>query len=109
VPLAIDDFGTGYSSLAYLCRLPVQKIKIDRSFVHELDRNPETQAVVEAIVAMARALGKTIVAEGVETLQQLELVRDLGCHMAQGYLLAEPMPPEAAARLLGVRGRLQPA
>lgn len=109
VPLAIDDFGTGYSSLAYLCRLPVQKIKIDRSFVHELDRNPETQAVVEAIVAMARALGKTIVAEGVETLRQLELVRDLGCHMAQGYLLAEPMPPEAAARLLGVRGRLQPA
>jgi diguanylate cyclase (GGDEF)-like protein len=109
VPLAIDDFGTGYSSLAYLCRLPVQKIKIDRSFVHELDRNPETQAVVEAIVAMARALGKTIVAEGVETLQQLKLVKYLGCHMAQGYLLAEPLPPEAAARLLGVRGRLQPA
>ena len=105
VPLTIDDFGTGYSSIASLRRLPVQKIKIDRSFVHDLDRNPEARAVVQAIVAMGRALGKTIVAEGVETLQQLQLVRDLGCHMAQGFLLAAPMEAQEMARLLRVRGR----
>jgi diguanylate cyclase (GGDEF)-like protein len=105
VPLTIDDFGTGYSSLASLRRLPVQKIKIDRSFVHELDRNHETQAVVRAVVALGRALGKTIVAEGVETLQQLQLVRDLGCHMAQGFLLAAPMEAHKMERLLSVRGR----
>lgn len=105
VPLTVDDFGTGYSSLASLRRLPVQKIKIDRSFVHDLDRNPEAYAVVQAIVAMGRALGKTIVAEGVETLQQLRLVRDLGCHMAQGFLLAAPMEAQEMARLLRVRGR----
>jgi EAL domain-containing protein (putative c-di-GMP-specific phosphodiesterase class I) len=102
VPLAIDDFGTGYSSLAYLRRLPVQKIKIDRSFVRDLDRDPEALAVVKAIVALGHALGKTIVAEGVETPEQLELLRGLGCQMAQGYLLGRPMEAIAAERVLAV-------
>jgi EAL domain-containing protein (putative c-di-GMP-specific phosphodiesterase class I) len=101
VGIAIDDFGTGYSGLAYLKRLPIDTVKIDQSFVRDLTIDPDDAAIVTAITAMARSLNVDVVAEGVETEEQLaELVR-LGCRRAQGYLLAQPMPAAAVARLLG--------
>lgn len=94
VGLAIDDFGTGYSALSYLRRLPVDILKIDRSFVSGLGRNPEDAAIVETVVALANAFGLQTVAEGVETLQQLELLAKLGCQQAQGFNWRPPGPPE---------------
>jgi diguanylate cyclase (GGDEF)-like protein len=93
IRLAIDDFGTGYSSLSYLRRFPVDFVKIDRTFVDGLGIDPEDSAIVAAIIAMARSLGHTVVAEGVETeLQRSELLR-LGCEMGQGFLFARPAAP----------------
>jgi EAL domain-containing protein (putative c-di-GMP-specific phosphodiesterase class I) len=100
VGVAIDDFGTGYSSLGYLRRLPVDALKIDRSFVAGLGEEAPDRAVVEAVTALAHALGKSVTAEGVETPVQLEHVRAAGCDRAQGYFIAEPLPPEAIASLL---------
>ena len=91
VGIAIDDFGTGYSGLAYLKRLPIDTVKIDQSFVRDLTVDPDDAAIVTAIVAMARSLGVDVVAEGVETEEQLEELKRLGCHRAQGFLLARPM------------------
>jgi EAL domain-containing protein (putative c-di-GMP-specific phosphodiesterase class I) len=100
VKLAIDDFGTGYSGLAYLKRLPIDTVKIDQSFVRDLTIDPDDAAIVTAITAMAHSLNVDVVAEGVETEEQLaELVR-LGCRRAQGYLLARPMAASAITRLL---------
>ena len=96
VGIAVDDFGTGYSSLHYLTRLPVDILKIDRSFVAELDETERGSAITEAIITLARILNLTTVAEGIETPGQADRLRDLGCHTAQGYLYAEPLPaPEA--------------
>ena len=95
VAIAIDDFGTGYSSLAYLQEFPVSYIKIDRSFVTPLDDPARDSGVVRAIIEIARALGMTTVAEGIETPTQRERLRDLGCPLAQGFLFARPL--EAAA------------
>jgi EAL domain-containing protein (putative c-di-GMP-specific phosphodiesterase class I) len=92
--MAIDDFGTGYSSLAYLKRLPVDKIKVDRSFIADLPLDAEDKAIVTAIIRMAKALGLRIVAEGVETKAQAELLRGLGCDLLQGYLTGRPMAKE---------------
>ena len=91
VGIAIDDFGTGYSGLAYLKRLPIDTVKIDQSFVRDLTVDPEDAAIVTAIVAMARSLGLHVVAEGIETQEQLDELRRLGCERGQGYLLARPM------------------
>jgi diguanylate cyclase (GGDEF)-like protein len=99
VDLAIDDFGTGYSSLSYLHELPVDELKIDRSFISRLDRDARDRHLVEAIIGMARALNLRVVAEGVETEQQLRLLDQLGCHVAQGYLLARPGPAERLLEL----------
>ena len=100
VELSLDDFGTGYSSLAYLQRFPLDEIKIDRSFVRDLDTDKRAAAIVAAIIALARELKLRVVAEGVETIAQLDRLRLLGCDQFQGFLLGEPMAGEVLARRL---------
>jgi diguanylate cyclase (GGDEF)-like protein/PAS domain S-box-containing protein len=100
VGIAIDDFGTGYSGLAYLKRLPIDTVKIDQSFVRDLTIDPDDAAIVTAIVAMARSLGVDVIAEGVETEEQVAELKRLGCYRAQGYLLSRPMPAASITRLL---------
>lgn len=95
VHLSIDDFGTGYSSLSYLRQLAAEELKIDRSFVFDLENSADARAIVDAVVKLAQALGLKVVAEGVETEQQQEILRRLGCNELQGYLFAKPMPAEA--------------
>jgi diguanylate cyclase (GGDEF)-like protein len=92
VSIAIDDFGTGYSSLAYLDRLPVDRIKIDRSFVQVLNTQTRGARIAELVIPMGQQLGLTVLAEGVETREQAEFLRGLGCHEAQGFLYAQPLP-----------------
>jgi PAS domain S-box-containing protein len=94
VEIAIDDFGTGYSSLAYLTTLPISELKIDRSFVRELGITPQSSAVVTAIIALARSLGLRVVAEGVETLRQMEVLHRLGCARMQGFLFSRAVAPD---------------
>ncbi|HWA13762.1 MAG TPA: EAL domain-containing protein [Burkholderiales bacterium] len=100
VRMAIDDFGTGYSSLAYLKRFPIDCVKIDRSFVRDLPQNSDDVAITRSIIAMAHNMSLEIVAEGVETVQQLEFLRSCGCDEIQGFLFSEPLPAEAFARFL---------
>jgi len=90
--IALDDFGTGFSSLSYLKQLPIDIIKIDQSFIRDMTTDSEDKVLVESIIAMARALNKKTVAEGVETREHLEMLQELGCHSAQGYYFARPMP-----------------
>jgi predicted signal transduction protein with EAL and GGDEF domain/DNA-binding response OmpR family regulator len=90
VQISIDDFGTGYSSLSYLTSLPISELKIDRSFVWDLGVKQQSSAVVTAIIALARSLGLRVVAEGVETVQQMEVLRRLGCEVMQGFLFSRP-------------------
>ena len=92
VRLAIDDFGTGYSSLSYLKHLPVDYLKIDRSFIRDLDSNPDDRAIVTAVVAMARSLHLKVVVEGVETARHQQLLQELDCDLLQGYFFGKPMP-----------------
>ena len=94
VLIAIDDFGTGYSSLSYMKNLPASFIKIDRSFIYNLLSSKEDQAVIHAVLAMSHALGKQVVAEGVETQEQLQFLTESGCDIAQGYWIARPLATE---------------
>ena len=98
--LAIDDFGTGYSSLSYLKRFPVDYVKIDRSFISELDQVGEDSAIVRAIIAMVHSLELKVVAEGVETQAQADFLKTHGCDEMQGYLISRPVPPEEFVKLL---------
>ena len=92
VQISVDDFGTGYSSLSYLRRLPTQQLKIDRSFVQDLEESADARAIVNAVVRLAHALGRKVVAEGVETEGQHDILRGFGCDELQGFLFARPMP-----------------
>ncbi|MFQ5547083.1 MAG: EAL domain-containing protein [Woeseia sp.] len=94
VGIHIDDFGTGYSSLSYLAELPVQTLKIDQSFVERLTESKTNARVVQAVIALGKAMGLDVIAEGVETEQQMEMVKTFGCDLAQGFLIAKPSPDE---------------
>jgi EAL domain-containing protein (putative c-di-GMP-specific phosphodiesterase class I) len=100
VRIAIDDFGTGYSSLSLLQRFPIQCIKIDRAFVNDIVTEPATQNIVRTIIAMATAMGAEIVAEGVETTEQLSQLSSLECHRAQGYLFSRPVHVDDVPRVV---------
>ncbi|MDH5265923.1 MAG: EAL domain-containing protein, partial [Betaproteobacteria bacterium] len=99
--LAIDDFGTGYSSLAYLRQMPVTVLKIDGSFVRGVATQPQDRAIVKVVIALARELGLRVIAEGVESREQLAVVRELGCHEVQGYFFS---PPVSDAVLVSMAG-----
>lgn len=95
VQIAVDDFGTGYSSLSYLKEMDIDYLKIDRSFIRDLEDDDNDRAIIEAITGMARHLGIEVIAEGVETLSQKDILEKIGCHWLQGYFFAKPMPVDA--------------
>ncbi len=103
VHLALDDFGTGYSSLNYLRQYPIGTVKIDRTFLEEVPQNPASATLVETIVVMAHALGKRVVAEGIEVVEQLDFLRERRCDIAQGFYLARPLATSAVTELLQAR------
>jgi EAL domain-containing protein (putative c-di-GMP-specific phosphodiesterase class I) len=92
VVIAIDDFGTGYSSMSYLGKFPIDIVKIDRSFVRDIDQDAKMRALAKAIVSVADALSLDVVAEGIETKAQADVLGELGCRKAQGYWFGRPMP-----------------
>jgi diguanylate cyclase (GGDEF)-like protein/PAS domain S-box-containing protein len=100
VTLSTDDFGTGYSSLSYLHRFPFSRLKIDQSFIKRMDKDPKSLAIVKTILMLGRNLGIEVVAEGVETEAQYDLLRSLGCHLGQGYYFSHPVNAEAAGKML---------
>jgi EAL domain-containing protein (putative c-di-GMP-specific phosphodiesterase class I) len=100
--ISIDDFGTGYSSLAYLKKFPIHTLKIDRSFIMDIQKNLDDLAITQAIVAMAKNLRLKVLAEGVETAEQLQILRDAGCDYIQGYYYSQAIPAEEIPRFLGV-------
>jgi EAL domain-containing protein (putative c-di-GMP-specific phosphodiesterase class I) len=94
IHVAIDDFGTGYSSLSYLKRFPIDKLKIDRAFIRDVSSDGDDAAIVQATIGLAHNLRLKVVAEGVENVEQLQLLRNLGCDEYQGYHMSKPMPAQ---------------
>jgi EAL domain-containing protein (putative c-di-GMP-specific phosphodiesterase class I) len=109
VRLAIDDFGTGYSSMSLMKKFPVDTIKIDRSFVQDLPHDAEDRAIAQAIISMGKALGLTVVAEGVETAEQAAFLREHACDEMQGYLFSKPVPAERIPDVLRAARLFRPA
>ncbi len=105
VQFSVDDFGTGYSNLSYLKKFPIRRLKIDRSFVTGLPENENDVVLARAIIAMARSLGVEVIAEGIETPEQRDFLRDDGCQFGQGYLFSRPKPPEELGHLLKKTGK----
>ena len=103
ISLAIDDFGTGYSSLRYLKDFPISALKIDRAFIRDVEREPSSAILAQAIIALATSLNLKVVAEGVETREQVELLRRAGCHELQGSVFSRPLPAEDLLPLLSRR------
>jgi EAL domain-containing protein (putative c-di-GMP-specific phosphodiesterase class I) len=106
VSFSLDDFGTGYSSLSYVKRLPVRRLKIDRSFIHNLGHSQHDEVIVRAIVNLGHSLGLKVIGEGVETMAQLAHLRRLGCDEIQGDLISPPLPAEEVPPRLARAGRL---
>ena len=104
VHIHIDDFGTGYSSLSYLHRLPVNALKVDRSFVNKLSENGDNQEIVRSIISLARSLNLDVIAEGVELDHQLLQIKELDCHYGQGFLFSKPMESVAIEEWLSTNG-----
>jgi diguanylate cyclase (GGDEF)-like protein len=100
ISISLDDFGTGYSSLSYLLRLPIQTLKIDRSFISSIEHTKESLAIVQTIIALSHNLGKTVIAEGIETTEQMEMLRAFHCDLGQGYLFSRPIEAARATEML---------
>jgi EAL domain-containing protein (putative c-di-GMP-specific phosphodiesterase class I) len=106
VNIAMDDFGTGYSSLSFLARFPFSKIKIDRQFVRNMTRDPAMRAIVKTVIALGKSLDVVITAEGVETEEQAEMLREFGCPQVQGFLYGYPGPADTS--LMELSGNVTP-
>ncbi len=94
VSIALDDFGTGYSSLSYLSQFPINKLKIDKSFIHNIDTDPRSLAIAETVIALGKKLGMTVIAEGIESQAGIKLLADIGCDLGQGFFISKPVRPD---------------
>ncbi|MCC2096274.1 MAG: EAL domain-containing protein, partial [Hyphomicrobiales bacterium] len=104
ISIALDDFGTGYSSLAYVCTLPISRVKIDRSFVASCFKSPKSLAVIQAIIGLAHSLKLAVVAEGIETIAQYHMIAGHGCEEIQGFLLSKPLSRDDATAMANQTG-----